>query len=79
MAEKITLTCDQVASGRVCGKDAHTYTMHGPKGSWSIDLCDKHADPMYEGVFVRLGRLSGRDQPARRTLADAARPFMEDR
>lgn len=77
MAEKITLTCDRVTRNEPCGQPAHTYVITGPQGEWSMDLCDKHAGPIYD-PFIRDGRVPVRDT-ARRTLSDTARPFYEDR
>ncbi len=78
MAERITLTCDYNVNRKVCGREAHTYTMTGPDGTWSMDLCDKH-DGAYTD-FQQRGRLAKQHRtPGRRTVQDMARPFIETR
>lgn len=79
MAEKVLLTCDYLTSNRrACGKDAHTYSATGPQGEWELHLCDVHAEKLYE-PFVKWGRVTERENQARRTITDAERPFFEDR
>ena len=78
VARETVITCDRLRSKKPCGKPANTYTVAGPKDSWTIDLCDEHAQAIY-GVAVREGRLLKATAKGRRTAATLKRPYYPDR
>lgn len=58
VATATIITCDRVVRGKPCGEPARTYRVSeadDPAGAWEIDLCDKHANALFQQV-TREGR-----------------------
>lgn len=81
MAQIVTVTCDRSVRGKACAELGETYvvTKQSEQTSWSVDLCDKHAETVW-GVAVSDGQFQPPNSNIqRRTMSALRRPWTPER